>query len=663
MSRIAKITISICLLIIVVGLIIRLPFPTVLTDGSIKIGVLLPLTGPDAVDSQELLGWMTTRFNNSGGIRGTPVELIYKDTANADILTLAHELANDPSIQIVIGPQRSSELHSIAPIFIESRKLLISPMATAGDIFRAYGKKDYIWRTCQSDIAQVRAILSELSTRNATRISLIHTQDSYGSTFLEWTGFFCTELGIDLLETVSYSDSSDLDSILEKALVGDPDYVVIASFAKESAEFVKLLQARNVRSKVIFTDATETDYIIKALGPVAEGIELMSPAADPGSGFEAAFFNEFGYYPFDQAASTCDAFLLAVCTMARQESQKGIGMLFHRESIAESFKKIISGTGSKTKWNECDRAVALILKGQLPDIDGASGPLQFDKEAGVDPVESFYSLNRIENRAGVIDFYTTRRFSSSESKEIGLLDEGTSAVSTRASPKFMELNKTGETFSPAAERKSLRAVIISTSGDWDNYRHQADALAVYQLLRNNGVSDEDIILFSVDDIPWMPQNFKQGNMRHEEEGLNLRNNAIIDYSGDSVTPENLRKVLLGQQSPSTLVVLDSNENSNILFYIVGHGMPKTINFKNGEQLSSRSLAKLVEEMYDSKKFRQMLMVVEACYGESMAFELDTPGVLFLTGSSRIESSFGANYDPKIRQWLSDEFTLQAIKAM
>lgn len=115
-------------------------------------------------------------------------------------------------------------------------------------------------------------MLCELSTRNVTRISLIHTQDTYGSTFLEWTGFFCTELGIDLLNTVSYNDSSDLDSILDQALIGDPEYIIMASYAKESAEFVKLLNARKAGSKVIFTDATETNYIIEALGSASEGL-------------------------------------------------------------------------------------------------------------------------------------------------------------------------------------------------------------------------------------------------------------------------------------------------------------------------------------------------------------------------------------------------------
>lgn len=659
-----KIAVPILLLSIAVLLIITISAGIFTKNVSAKIGVLLPLSGADYAQSKEVLDWLAYNFNKSGGIHGRPVELIYKDTADGDILLLAQEFAEDPSIQIVIGPQKSSELHKIAPVFLDSRKVLISPTATAGDIFRAYGKRDYIWRTSQSDIAQTRAILYELSTRGVRNIALIHTQDSYGNTFLEWSGFFCTELEMDLLNTVGYNDSSDLEEVLNKALEGNPEYIVIASYAQESARFIEMFNEKDRASKLFFTDATETNYILEEVGSAAIGIELLAPAASPDSGFEETWFSEFGYYPYDEAAATCDAFLLAAYTLARQESLKGVGSFLRRETVSESFKKIVYGTGSLVRWNEYEKAVEMILRGELINLEGASGPLVFDREFGVDPVEGYYSLNRIENREGVLDFYTTKRFSTSASRGVGLLDDGASAASTKAGiAKSFKSNRIGQNFTPAAERKNLRAVIISTSGGWENYRHQADALAVYQFLRSNGVSDDDIILFSIDDVPWMPQNQKKGDIRHEEGGPNLRENAVIDYSGDRVTPEILRKVLLGECSPLTPLVLESNENSNVFFYLVGHGMPKAINFMNGTQLTARSLAQIIDEMSQANRFRQMLVIAEACYGESLAMEIETPGVLFLTGASRMESSFAANYDPKIRQWLGDEFTARVIRVM
>jgi ABC-type branched-subunit amino acid transport system substrate-binding protein len=256
-----KIFLPLIILFLAVAVAVVISLCTSGPNDTLKIGVLLPLTGPDSLESDELLNWLAAGINDAGGIGGTPIEIIYKDTYQADILALAHELTSDPAIQIVIGPQRSSELHKVAPLFIESKKLLISPMATSGDILRAYGKKDFIWRTCQSDIAQVRSILYELSSRNVDRISLIYSDDSYGQTFLNWTGFFCTELGIDLLNHVGYQETSKLAEVLDEALSGDPQYILTAAFAEEAVELVKLLQSKEeVETRLFFTDAAETPH-------------------------------------------------------------------------------------------------------------------------------------------------------------------------------------------------------------------------------------------------------------------------------------------------------------------------------------------------------------------------------------------------------------------
>jgi len=527
-------------------------------------------------------------------------------------------------------------------------------MATASDILRAYGGKGYIWRTCQSDVAQVRSILYELSTRDVTRVSLIYTEDDYGRTFLEWAGFFCTELGIELLHNVAYSPAAAPADVLAQALSGDPQYIVTAVYPEQAVALQRLMDGHATDSRLFFSDAAEAPYLIEQLGAAAEGIETISPAADPDSGFEAAYQAEFGYYPWDYAAPTYDAFLLAVYTLARQEAQP--------ETRDASLRKVVSGTGIEVKWNQSGQGVKLLLEGESPRVTGASGPLRFDKESGVDPVESFYSLNRVETVDGVTDFRTIRRFSSSESAGVGLLGEDASAVSTRASARHLALTETGADYQPG-ERQNLRAVIVSASDGWSNYRHQSDALAVYNRLKENGVSDDDIILFSIDDVPWLSANPLPGDIHHEVKGDNLRQVAEIDYSGDQVTTANLADVLLGKQSADTPVVLQSDASSDVLIYIVGHGSPGVISFRYGEPLSAQNLAQMVDEMYSQKRYRQVLVLLETCYGESLALDMDAPRAVCLTGASRIEASFGATYDSDIKQWLADDFTRHVLAVM
>ena len=51
---------------------------------------------------------------------------------------------------------------------------------------------------------------------------------------------------------------------------------------------------------------------------------------------------------------------------------------------------------------------------------------------------------------------------------------------------------------PATEERW--AVVISPSTKWTNYRHQADALAIYQELRHYGYDDDHIVLIVEDNL-------------------------------------------------------------------------------------------------------------------------------------------------------------------
>jgi ABC-type branched-subunit amino acid transport system substrate-binding protein len=615
----------------------------------------MPLTGPDAMESERTLDWAAETLNAAGGIGGRPVELVYKDTYGQDSLTLARYFLDDPDIHIVIGPMMSADVYLLAPLFIQKRKLLISPTATASDITRTFGKQEYFWRTVQSDVAQLRSILDELDSRNVKRISLLYVDTPYGRTFYQWAGFFTTELGMELVDMVPFGESSDFTHIIDRLLANQPEYVVTVAYAVEVVKIKRIVESRNTSTRLFFTDAAEVPYVITELGEQAVGLELMTPAADPNSGYEAAFAKEFGYVPYDISAAHYDAFILAACTLARQQSR-------HKESLPQSFKAVTSGAGDKIPWNRFGEAVQLILQNKTPDIGGASSRLEFDAEWGVDPTQSFYSLNKVETRNGVFDFWTVKRFSSDESADIGLLEQQSSAIFTRAGKATENVSRSSSVYQPGA-RKDLWAVIIATSSGWENYRHQADALAMYTMLKKNGLSDDRIILMLIDDIPFLKKNPIQGDVHHEPNGPNLRANAVIDYTGDQVTLEKLKKILLGTKSPETPSVLESGENSNLFIYIVDHGSPGGIPFASGNLLTAVDLSIVIDEMYAQKKYRQMFVMVEVCFGEGVGLNLSTPGVVYFTGASRTEASFGALYDKNIKQWLADDFTCSSLNIM
>ena len=623
-------------LLIALAVIALAIFLMVKDKGPLKIGVLLDLSGPNAADPDEILDWSLKRINSHGGVNGRMIELVRKDTAKGDIKQLARELLRDGSIKVVIGPSTSEDVFKVGAMFLNRRKLLISPMATSGDIYRAFCGDKIFWRTMQGDQAQAKVIISALAKKGVKKIALMSENTAYGKTFYDWVGFFATEAGIEVICNHKFQPGSgnSLRRVAE-ALKGGPEYLICAAFPEDAVKIKKALDELGSKTKLLFTDSAETRLLIKEFGEKSEGIELVSPGILADSGFEEAYKEDFGYYPWSSAAHIYDSLLLSAYALARQEYIKP-GFIPGRESIEESLSKIIyNQEGEKVPWNKPAKAIKMIFKGKFPDIEGASSHLKFNRECGVEPIETIYEFRRIETRNNLRDFYTLYKIKSSE------------AVLSQREETYDRATAAGEFTKPKKQAKDtglkgkegLWAVIISTTSGWENYRHQSDACAFYDMLKQNGVGDDRILFYITDDLPWLRINPLRGDIHHEIKGKNLRRNAFIDYSGQKVTVKNLENVLLGNKTESTPVVLGSDDKSSVFIYIVGHGSDEgAVLFEEagGEggtaSLGADEFAEIIEKMYTGHKFRRMLIMAEACFGEKMGLAIKTPHVLFFTGA-------------------------------
>jgi glycosylphosphatidylinositol transamidase (GPIT) subunit GPI8 len=166
-----------------------------------------------------------------------------------------------------------------------------------------------------------------------------------------------------------------------------------------------------------------------------------------------------------------------------------------------------------------------------------------------------------------------------------------------------------------------------------------------------------------DDVPVSPQNPLKGDVHNAPKGENLRAPAAVDYSGKEVSPGTLIDVLTGNRSETTPVVLESDEGTDVFVYIAGHGSPGRISFPYGKELTAADFAGLTGQMEREGRYRQIVFMVDACFGESMAVNVTPRGMLYFTGASVSETSLGAVYDMDIRQWLSNEFTQSALSAI
>ena len=90
---------------------------------------------------------------------------------------------------------------------------------------------------------------------------------------------------------------------------------------------------------------------------------------------------------------------------------------------------------------------------------------------------------------------------------------------------------------------SIRAFVVSTSSTWINYRHSANAMAVYDMLRSNGVKPEEIVLALGYDPSWDSRNPYQGKIFHDRP-FEYSIMVPANLTGNDVTITNFRKKLL-----------------------------------------------------------------------------------------------------------------------
>ncbi|KAI5103633.1 legumain precursor [Silurus meridionalis] len=91
-------------------------------------------------------------------------------------------------------------------------------------------------------------------------------------------------------------------------------------------------------------------------------------------------------------------------------------------------------------------------------------------------------------------------------------------------------------------------LLVSGSKGWENYRHQANVCHAYQVARQNGVPEEQMVVMMYDDIADNTENPTYGNIINITNGPNVYPGVSKDYTGREVSAENFLAVLRGDSA-------------------------------------------------------------------------------------------------------------------
>ena len=215
-----------------------------------------------------------------------------------------------------------------------------------------------------------------------------------------------------------------------------------------------------------------------------------------------------------------------------------------------------------------------------------------------------------------------------------------------------------------AAHTSNWAVLVSTSRFWFNYRHLANTLSLYRTVKRLGIPDSQILLMLPDDMACNPRNAFPGTVySNADRRMDLYGeNVEVDYRGYEVTVENFIRLLTDRWEDGVPASkrLQTDEGSNILIYMTGHGGSEFLKFQDSEEISSWDLADAFAQMHEKKRYNEMLFMIDTCQANTLYRQFYAPNIIATGSSEEDESSYSHHADNDVGVAVIDRWTYYVL---
>ncbi len=253
----------------------------------IKIGAIYNLDAlPGAVEQQGARGAQLAieEINAEGGVLGHPLELVIKDAKHDSKTTqqVAKELAEDPSIPVVIGLNNTTMLLDAVPPIITANKLVISSGATAPLIPQQVpGQRLFYIGFGDNTQAAAAAEFAYSQLHAATAVIVNNSDLAYTQGLARYFNERYSQLGGKVLLQASFtSNTSDFNQIISqiKTLPQPPQIIYVASPIRQAPAVIMALRQAGLKQAIIGGDSFDSPDIIHLAGVNANDIYFTTHA-------------------------------------------------------------------------------------------------------------------------------------------------------------------------------------------------------------------------------------------------------------------------------------------------------------------------------------------------------------------------------------------------
>lgn len=142
-------------------------------------------------------------------------------------------------------------------------------------------------------------------------------------------------------------------------------------------------------------------------------------------------------------------------------------------------------------------------------------------------------------------------------------------------------------------------------------------------------------------------------------------NIEVDYRGYDVNVENFVRLLTGrveEHVPRSKRLL-TDDRSNVLVFMTGHGGEDFLKFQDNEELGAQDIADAFAQMWEKKRYHELLFMIDTCQAESMFSRIYSPNILSASSSRTGEPSYSHHADNDIGVAVIDRFTYYNLETL
>ncbi|MFM7449745.1 MAG: ABC transporter substrate-binding protein [Leptolyngbyaceae cyanobacterium] len=302
--------------------------------GSIPIGVGVAQSSNVALLGQEQVAGARLAekyFNDQGGVNGTPIKLVFQDTAGDEqgAVNAFQTLITKDKVVGIVGPTLSQQAFAADPIADRAKVPVLAPSNTAKGIPQI---GDFIARvSAPVSVVAPNSVKAALKLNpSIQKVAVFYAQnDAFSKSETEIFQQTVKDQKLDLVTVQKFQTTdTDFQTQATAAINLKPDLVIVSGLAADGGNLVRQLRELGYKGTIIGGNGLNTSNLLPVCKAFCDGI-LIAQAYSPehnnaiNKAFRAAYKNQYKKEPpqFSAQAFTGVQVFVDALTAVDQQSK------------------------------------------------------------------------------------------------------------------------------------------------------------------------------------------------------------------------------------------------------------------------------------------------------------------------------------------------------